>query len=150
MTDNDIEPFIKYLEDEQMKRQNAAEDMGLVFEDNQGKKHYLSASLVERQQVNPKQIEQLKALHIQLADILEKAKDMPAFNLTYDEVRERVQEIEFALQEAWNFKPDANYHSHWKRIPGCSCPKMDNDDPVYFGRGKIINQVCPVHGKTLS
>jgi len=138
-----MDDFLKFLEMEQEARQHAAEAMNLVFVDNQGAKHYLSAAMVKKQKVSSEQIEQLKQLHIQLNDTLKEATN-PNVNLS--EIQQRVQEIEFKMQDAWNYERDANFHTHWKRIPGCVCPKMDNDDPAYFGRGKIIIGNCPIHG----
>lgn len=36
-------------------------------------------------------------------------------------------ENQYALQRAWGFPEDPNYHRAWW-IKGCTCPKMDNDD----------------------
>lgn len=56
-----------------------------------------------------------------------------------------IEEMEFALQFWWNIPREANYHTHWLKSKHCSCPRLDNTDPVYFGGGKIINCDCPVH-----
>lgn len=34
----------------------------------------------------------------------------------------------------------------WIGIHGRLAIKMDNDDPLYFGNGKIITKGCPWHG----
>lgn len=58
-------------------------------------------------------------------------------------------DIELAMQSAWGFDRDPNYHTHWLNIHGCQCPKMDNLDPMYYGRGQIISGDCPIHSPRL-
>lgn len=55
--------------------------------------------------------------------------------------------IDYELQRLWGFNPDKNYHTWWFEEPHCRCPKLDNKDPAYFGRGRIIRKDCPIHGK---
>lgn len=57
-----------------------------------------------------------------------------------------IETLEFAMQGEWGIRKDANYHTWWLKSRHCTCPKMDNTDPAYFGHGKIINNECPVHG----
>ena len=54
-------------------------------------------------------------------------------------------EIQFKLQKAWKFPEDAKYHAFWT-IPGCNCPKMDNNDRYPLGN-YIVNEKCKIHGK---
>jgi len=63
----------------------------------------------------------------------------------YDEPVQLIEDMEFTLQGLWKFTRDADYHIHWKDIKGCTCPKMDNEDPMYFGGGKITVSDCPWH-----
>lgn len=56
-----------------------------------------------------------------------------------------IQDCEFTLQGLWKFSRDSKMHTHWLRIKGCTCPKMDNTDPMYFGGGKITVSDCPWH-----
>lgn len=56
-----------------------------------------------------------------------------------------IEDIEFALQGVWKFARNPAYHLHWLDIKGCTCPKMDNKDPFYYGGGKIIMGDCPWH-----
>lgn len=58
-----------------------------------------------------------------------------------------LEQLEFRMQEEWGFDRDANKHTWWLKPKKCTCPKMDNTDPVYFGGGKIISADCPVHGE---
>jgi hypothetical protein len=56
-----------------------------------------------------------------------------------------VEKREYNLQRLWGFPQDRNYHRYWKHIKGCTCPKRDNEDPMYFGR-RITVSDCPWHG----
>lgn len=56
-----------------------------------------------------------------------------------------IEDIEHTLQGIWKFPRDAKYHTHWLEIKGCTCPKMDNKDPFYYGNGKLIVSDCPWH-----
>lgn len=65
----------------------------------------------------------------------------------YNDPVQLIEDLEYSLQGLWKFSRNSNYHSHWIGIKGCTCPKMDNRDPLYFGRGKIFNFTCKWHGK---
>lgn len=56
-----------------------------------------------------------------------------------------IEGMEYTLQSLWGFPLDSDYHRYWKEIDGCLCPKMDNEDPIYFGQ-RVINSQCPYHG----
>lgn len=55
-----------------------------------------------------------------------------------------IEELEYEMQAHWHFDRDPDYHTWWLMVPKCRCPKMDNRDPMYFGR-RIILGDCPVH-----
>jgi len=57
-----------------------------------------------------------------------------------------LESIEFDMQRAWGFEEDSRKHTWWLKPAACTCPKLDNTDPAYFGSGKIINEACPIHG----
>jgi len=57
---------------------------------------------------------------------------------------ERITEIEFKLQDAWGFPRNNYYHRFWD-LPGCKCPKMDNDDRWPTGM-YVYSGDCPIHG----
>jgi len=59
-----------------------------------------------------------------------------------------IEDLEHALQGLWRFERNASYHTHWLDIAGCSCPKMDNLDPLYWGFRRVINRECKWHGGT--
>lgn len=53
-------------------------------------------------------------------------------------------EIEFQIQEAFNFPRNAAFHRFWE-MPKCECPVMDNQD--YWGSDQSIHTSnCPIHG----
>lgn len=56
-----------------------------------------------------------------------------------------LEDLEFEMQRVWGFSQNANYHTWWLKGEYCTCPKMDNMDPAFYGGGKIITQGCPVH-----
>lgn len=65
----------------------------------------------------------------------------------YEDPVQVIEDLEFSLQGLWKFPRDSKYHTHWNEIKGCTCPIMDNRDPMYFGRGKITVSDCPWHWK---
>ena len=82
----------------------------------------------------------VKAVHLLLREI----KVHPE---RYSDPVQAIEDFEFALQAVWKFERSVNYHTHWLDIKGCTCPKMDNKDMMYYGRGKIIMGDCPWHAK---
>ncbi len=108
-------------------------------------RNLLNPALLERQGISDDAVFHLEGFHLYLSDLFEEAKDMtPEDQKMY--VAPLVESIEFAMQRLWKFPEDANYHTHWLRVPACLCPKMDNRDPMYYGRGRIIVADCPIHG----
>ena len=115
----------------------------------EGKKAiFLNSRLVQRQGLNQDVVLDILACHAALDDIIEECAATP-LEQWVDSAPKRIEEIEFEMQRLWGFTQDANYHTHWMRIPGCACPKIDNTDPMYYGAGKIISGGCPVHGRHL-
>ena len=88
------------------------------------------------------QQEFVKAAHALLREI----KDSPeTFTRENVDPAQLIEDIEFSLHGVWKFVRNSAYHSHWLDIKGCTCPKMDNKDPFYYGGGKIIVSDCPWH-----
>jgi len=143
-----LEDVLWMVENQRKATQSLAEDQGLVFTDNQGKAHYLSPTMVREKDLSPETIQKIKDLHCLLGDFFEEVKkiDLGADKIKTRNLMDLIEDTEFELQEAWGFPKDARFHTHWLRIPGCSCAKMDNLDIAYRGRGKIINGGCPIHG----
>jgi hypothetical protein len=106
----------------------------------------LNPNLVARQKLTQDDINRVNALHEvknQLFD--EMAKLEPGSDRLSVCVAE-LEEIEFAMQRAWKFPEDEKFHTWWMLAPHCICPRMDNRDMTFYGRGRIMQQNCPLHG----
>lgn len=66
-----------------------------------------------------------------------------------DNLNSQLESVEYRLQDLWGFEKNANYHTWWLRPKNCKCPKLDNQDPAYYGGGKIITEECPIHSYQL-
>ena len=114
---------------------------------------YLNSGLATRQHSSDEDIERPKKLHalkyhiIQLAHRTVAAADAPQRLDKYmlRMLAKQDREIEFELQRSWHFAMDDKFHRPWN-FPGCSCPKMDNEDSYPTGFS-YVNQCCPVHGQ---
>jgi hypothetical protein len=93
--------------------------------------------LAEQQGLDDADHEKLQALYNALDDLLTNPEN-------YDNPVNLIEQVEFKLQKVWKFPQDARYHTHWVKIKGCTCPKLDNKN--YFGSNIcLINQMCPWH-----
>lgn len=105
--------------------------------------NFVNMKLAEERGVLDK-VSEMNELYKELQKLLQYS---PEFSNT-EKVIERVEEIEFELQDLWEFGKDRNYHKYWYRLNGCTCPKMDNEDR--FGTDLRSHAPdCPWHGKTL-
>lgn len=87
----------------------------------------------------------INQLHVNKLDLYEQIKSSTNVNLHH--FAESLTEIEFQLQDAWNFPRDINFHRFWM-TPRCKCPELDNEDSYptgYYYR----NANCPLHGVPL-
>jgi len=105
----------------------------------------LNQDLIKQQNISKKQQQRLMKLYKELEEFFAYVRD-----LTEDEAKKlgyaltiTLKDIEFQLQENWNFEQNALYHTWWDKIPKCSCPKLDNKER--FGVEKIINCGCIIH-----
>jgi hypothetical protein len=113
----------------------------MAFRDN------LNQELLIEQKVTDKQISNLEPIYDEL-ELTFKLGDIVDINPIYaHELASTIKDIEFQLQENWNFPLDAKFHTWWNRFKYCTCPKMDNDER--FGQDKIINTSYPFHGNML-
>lgn len=56
-----------------------------------------------------------------------------------------IENLEYKLQELWNFKIDKSFHTHKFQIKGCTCPTLDNSS--MYGSGLFwVNGKCKWHG----
>ena len=116
-----------------------------------GKVVYLiSKSLLEKQfkskSEQKRRLVKIKELHHNKLDIYDLMNIMDPLDdqVTLEECDKELTQIEFRLQEAWNFKKNINFHRFWDR-PHCKCPKMDNDDSYPSGLYYRTHE-CPLHG----
>jgi len=58
-----------------------------------------------------------------------------------------VESLEFLQQKIWGFVPDRSHHRFFD-FPGCTCPKIDNEDRLGGGE-RVYNPECPVHKNAL-
>ena len=108
----------------------------------------LNKRLVEKQTLTPQDVEELETLHEYRERMFDK---MANLDPTDDEDKDTLilyshllESLEYNMQRVWKFPQNKDFHSWWFRVPYCTCPKMDNADPLYFG-SQIISGDCPVH-----
>ena len=111
-------------------------------------KTILNQRLIEQQELNEDDIFELEGLHEIRARMFEKMAELDSTNNddkdTLKLYSQLLESLEYNMQRVWKFDQDRNYHSWWYRVPYCTCPKMDNGDPLYFGN-RIFRHDCPVH-----
>lgn len=102
----------------------------------------LNKYLVEKQELCYEDVEKIKKLHIFKYLIFKKMLECPEEDLAL--YNEYVVACEYALQRAWKFPEDENYHRFWN-TPRCLCGNvMDNEDA--YPTGYYTHTVgCPVH-----
>jgi len=87
----------------------------------------------------------LKELYISMFKIFEEfEKPIQPIRVIY--LNEKLEKIEYKMQELFGFKINRNYHRYWLQIPTCTCPKLDNKDN-YGTQYRIYNIDCPAHGE---
>jgi hypothetical protein len=94
--------------------------------------------------MTPTEVAFFKASHALLSEIKESPERYVEEGVSPVQL---IKDLEFALQGVWKFTRDIGFHNHWLEIKGCACPKLDNMDGLFMGRGKIISGNCPWHGK---
>ena len=106
----------------------------------------INEELAEQRALSEGAIERIQKLHVKRHKLHCKIlKKLPSIGP--EELRKkywRAYWIECKLQKLWGFPVDANYIKFW-RIPGCSCPRMDNDDRYPTGL-YVYSGSCPIHG----
>lgn len=71
--------------------------------------------------------------------------DADAIREKSQEINSVIEDIEFKMQEFWNFNKTASMHTWWFKNPICKCPKMDNTDALGTNV-RYHNASCPLHG----
>lgn len=129
----------------EIKSEKEMLDNNLVIYHNGSALSVLNENLVKKQKLNQDQIEELKELHIKMHDVKNQMKETDDAVVLH-EFAKQVEDLEYAMQRAWGFEENQNFHTHWIRVPKCICPMMDNQD--YYGTPfRNIDSQCPVHGK---
>lgn len=100
---------------------------------------FLNKKLIYKQGLTFETVEKLEALHRALEDVIESPS-------SYEDAVFEIEQLEFKMQELWGFTQDRNYHAHWLRIKGCTCPKLDNKDRLGTPY-RVLSKDCPWHGK---
>jgi len=107
----------------------------------------LNDQLLDRQGIGAVQLRELKKLHRQKYRTFQQIQNQIYLGIPsrakLDALVAKVTNIEFGLQDVWGFPRDENYHQ-WFRLPGCSCPKLDNADFVGTAL-RIYSHDCPLH-----
>jgi hypothetical protein len=115
----------------------------------------LNSNLIERQDLSIDEVAGVfaahgKKLHIfnQGRELLQKAARKGKLSKKKQEqmheLNEALTTAEYQVQNAWGFSRDDSYHTWWTDLPGCTCPKRDNEE-LRGVDAKIINQNCPWH-----
>lgn len=89
--------------------------------------------------------EKIKELHKHIENIFKfiDSHRLECYNRDYVS---HLEKLEYELQELWGFGKDRSKHEWWMKIPGCTCPKMDNED-LWGIDQRWYNSDCPWHGK---
>ncbi|MGL6228555.1 MAG: hypothetical protein ACRC3J_05000 [Culicoidibacterales bacterium] len=100
--------------------------------------------LARRMNVSAENIEKINEMHNQRVEIETQIVEAIANRKDVKLLLASWRLNEYNLQRTWGFPENANFFREWN-IPGCICPKMDNDDKYPFGP-YYYNGHCPVHG----
>lgn len=105
----------------------------------------LNKKLIRNKGLTPEIVNRILELHLELQKFFWEVSEMKT--ITPEDgrrIRDEVEEIEYEMQFAWGFPRNPDFHTHWFRVPGCTCPKTDNGEWVGHGR-RIISGDCPIH-----
>jgi hypothetical protein len=109
----------------------------------------INENLLEKQNAW-KNLHEIIETRIKLLDLLDLAQTLKDQNQLTEEncadILAEVREQDYNLQDYWNFERDSNYHTYEWRLPGCTCPCMDNLERVGLRIGFYHNDSCPYHG----
>jgi len=106
---------------------------------------YLNERLAKQQKVTDEQLAALRLSH-QVRFVLFKEAKATKDRRKLKLLAKLFDELEFMQQEQWNFPQDPNFHRFFE-LPGCTCPKLDNEDAlgtIY----RITDLQCAAHGSS--
>ncbi len=104
---------------------------------------YINPMLVERQGVDDAGIDLIRRRHAEMDAVKRMFKDADRPEVIAALVAD-VARIEYLMQDAWRFPRSASHHTHWRLVPGCTCPEAQNE----LLRGspyRVIADDCPIH-----
>lgn len=101
--------------------------------------HYNEA-LADKQGLTTAEREALDLTYDLLLDILENPE-------RYEDVEEKVCDLEYRLQKEWKFPQDPKFHRYQLEIKGCTCPRMDNFELFGHTADRYRVSDCPWHWK---
>ena len=104
----------------------------------------LNEALAKKQKITEKQRKNLLMLYKDLKELFDEANNDENLDKNGPAYSDMLRELEFSLQDNWNFDRDELKHTWWNRFNKCTCPKMDNAER--FGFPKYISGDCPFHG----
>ena len=110
----------------------------------------LNNKLVAKQGLDEKTVRTLEGLHESMNQIVDMLNSLEWNEENKEQIfqlTKSIELLEFSMQKAWGFSEDKNYHTHWLRNNKCSCPRLDNTDIMYYGRGLIYLSTCKIHGE---
>lgn len=110
----------------------------------------LNNSLIEKQGLDEKTVRLIEEKHSELNQIIEMLNALEWSDENRGQIlqlTDNIELMEFTLQKLWGFPQNKAFHTHWLRSKFCSCPVLDNRDPLYFGGGKIHTSNCKIHGE---
>lgn len=88
------------------------------------------------------EIIQLRKERDDLFELMRRCEDPAFVKIIFNQLTE----VEYELQMAWGFEPNAAYHKSWT-WPKCECPYSDNR---LMPPGKMwVSQHCPLHGQEI-
>lgn len=98
----------------------------------------LNKKLLKQQNVSKDAQREIKHIHTKLDHIVNNPE-------IYLNPVKNIEDLEYKLQELWNFSIDKRFHTHRFRIKDCTCANMDNID--LYGSGLFwMNGSCKWHG----
>jgi hypothetical protein len=112
------------------------------------RKHYLNPALVQQQALTVEQVWDIINLHTQMEALINRCRRLEGQGTILvgdmSDFGKEIETLEFEIQSAWGFEKNPAMHTHWRRIPQCSCDCALHS-PLHAAR--IPNENCPVHMK---
>ena len=106
----------------------------------------LNEKLLKQQKVTDKQKENLYKLYKELQMLFEQAKTLEPYEKEqHRTLALELENLEYELQDNWNFPRSKAHHTYWNQLHGCECAYIDNKERFGINE-KIITLSCPYHG----